>query len=285
MVSMFSMSPDLTLSIPEEVFAALLNPALEPPSAPECVGAGPTANLRAAMARFSPTDLHASRRHDVVELINSIDPLLVHARAAELVQQLVAGRTSIDLVAELAYELPASVLIEVLGLHGERRSIVSDTFAIVEVIGRGCIVSPQTDQAVGRLLAAGEVDAFDPIAVVSVLYQTFDAVAALVIETFLSRHHQVQRAAAVKRTVRVAASETTVLQRSVAEGQTVVLDLDSSGLEFGAGPHRCPGGHLAEAIVGGLLTAIDSLGFEVVEVGSEVDHNGRPASINISQRS
>ena len=61
----------------------------------------------------------------------------------------------------------------------------------------------------------------------------------------------------------------------------MVLDLASSGLEFGAGDHECPGRQLAEAIVDGIVSAVDTAGFEIVECSWTVDTHGRPVSIMI----
>ncbi len=65
----------------------------------------------------------------------------------------------------------------------------------------------------------------------------------------------------------------------------VVLDLAATALEFGAGPHECPGRLVAEAILDGIILAIDGAGFVVRDVSSIVDDNGRPTSIMIGPRS
>ena len=113
------------------------------------------------------------------------------------------------------------------------------------------------------------------------LYQNYDATAALLIETLLARHRHTDRAAAVTRTTRVAVGDTTIDGAPIPAGTLVVLDLAGAGLEFGAGEHACPGRQLAEAIVDGIVSAIDAARFEIIDCSSIVDTNGRPVSIMI----
>ena len=269
----------------EAVIAAFHNPWLEPPPPPVSIGQGATSALRAAMARFSAGAAHVNRRAEVVESVESVDFTMVRLAAFEIAHRILDGRVSIDAVAGLAFRVPVETMLAVFGAVGDPSALLADTHAIVEVIGRGVPASERSDAATIRLLDPCSGGRFCPPVVASLLYQTFDATAALVIETILARDRHGVRAAAVTRTVRVAATDVTIGDVTVSGGDTVVLELGATGLEFGAGPHECPGRSIAEAIVDGIINAIDLAGFDVVDMSFTVDLHGRPTSITIGARS
>ena len=92
-----------------------------------------------------------------------------------------------DVVADLAYRVPVETMLAALCVVGDPVSLLVDTRAIVEVIGRGMPATALSDAATIRLLQSCSVGRFNPITVASLLYQTFDATAALIIETILAR--------------------------------------------------------------------------------------------------
>jgi len=94
---------------------------------------------------------------------------------------------------------------------------------------------------------------------VSVLYQCLDAVAALITTTLHARARGAARVAAVQRTMRVAVEPFDVGGLPVAAGDVLELAIGEAGLEFGAGPHACPGRQLAEAIAAEVVAAIEAL--------------------------
>jgi cytochrome P450 len=58
----------------------------------------------------------------------------------------------------------------------------------------------------------------------------------------------------------------------------VLLDLETSGLEFGAGPHRCLGREIAEAIVQGTIDALSRHRYRVL-ADLVVLEDGRPVAL------
>ncbi len=156
--------------------------------------------------------------------------------------------------------------------------------AIAAVIGRGIAATESADKAPERVIDACASTGGNAVAMVSLLYQTHDATAALVVETILAGHRDTVRASAVNQTRRVAVTDTVIGDVPVSAGSMVVLDLAAAGMEFGAGPHQCPGRLVAEAIVDGIIGAVDAAGFLVRDVSSSVDDNGRPKSIMMRPR-
>lgn len=249
------------ISEPAVIKAVLEDPAMVPP---QRAGDSPTLLLRLEMARFSDASAHARRRAEVVAVVDLIDV----ARAVRAVEDEVRlrQRAGESMVGEISKAAPVVGVAVALGVIDgfDRASVerlVDDVESVVEVIGRGADSSPESDAATLRLLkAAGEVapggSMVDPVAVVSTFYQTMDATAALIHERDKARRNGSKRAPAIKRTVRVAACGTSLGGEVVASGEEVVLLIGSAGLEFGHGPHACPGRALAEQLAGAVLAAV-----------------------------
>jgi cytochrome P450 len=237
------------------------------------------------MARFSGAVCHPRRRGEVDSVLDRVDPAAVKSTAFEITARLIELRSSVDLVGDLAFRVPTETMLTVLGVRGNHAVLVDDVRVVAAVIGRGMAASESAETATQRLLAACAKTGENSVAMVSLLYQTHDATAALVIETILARHRHTARSEAVTQTRRVAVADTMIGDLPVSAGSMVVLDLAAAGLEFGAGPHQCPGRLIAEAIVDGIILALDTARLDVHDVSSTVDDSGRPTSIMMGERS
>jgi cytochrome P450 len=272
----------ITLSTRKAVDAALRDPRLEPPPPPPSIGHGATAMLRASMARFSSGDDHIRRRVEIERALDGLEPKVVMATAFEIASRLFVVESEVDAVTDLGCGVPTETMLTMLGVGGDRSVLAGDVRAVAEVIGRGAVASDSSDAAVERLLDACADIGCDPVAVVSALYQTYDATAALVIETILARHRQSVRKPAVTQTRRVASADTAIGGVSISSGTDVLLDLAESGFEFGAGRHCCPGRAIAEAIVDGIIAAMDFAGIVVHDIPAVVD-GARPTSMLLAR--
>ena len=280
------------------VLAALHSPDLAPPPPPASVGTASCAHLRASMARFSHGALHAERRQIVDTLIAGIDPAVVGSAAQALVEELGRSVDTLDVVGDVAYRVPTLALLNGLGLAPtglvgrETDALLGCLVKVVKVIGRGVAATAESDAACEQLLSmlqrasAGQPPT-DPVVLASVLYQNHDATAALVIEMLMANLDGQPRQAAVRRTVRVATFPV-VLQPSgtlLKPGEAVGLDLAGANLEFGAGPHQCPGSSRALTIASTIVQALAAEGFAVVKRPTTFDANGRPEELLMQKRS
>jgi cytochrome P450 len=142
--------------------------------------------------------------------------------------------------------------------------------AVVRVIGRGEPAGAAADGAAARLLARVGVPG------ASILYQAHDATAALLLAALTGRP------APPLVTRRRAARATAVGDRALPAGAEVALDLTAAGLGFGAGPHRCPGRAVAEALVAGTLGALAE--HRYVVVAERVRYrDGRPSAVPLQR--
>ena len=217
------------------------------------------------MARFSEPAEHPPRRAAVVAAVGALDPSRLRVAAAELTAAPLTG-ADVDVLGGIAGIVPTEAVCRVLSLQPP--AAVDDVEAVVRVIGRGEPATADADAAAQRLLALADV------ATVSLLYQNFDATAALIATTLGN-----PPAPAVPRTRRVAVADTAVGGRAVAAGTAVVVEIGAAGLPFGAGPHECPGRELAEAIVAGVLDAFTAGGYQVDPSQTELDPDGRPVRL------
>jgi cytochrome P450 len=269
----------LTVASPDDAEAALSCPALVPPPAPPTLRPGPTAALRAAMARFSAGDAHRDRRAAVEAVVSSLDPAAVGRLAAAATGRRLTGEP-VDALADVAFRVPTEALASALGARpADLPGLVADTGRMVAVIGRGEPSRPASDAAVSRILARFADHPAGPVPVASLLHQNHDATAALIAATLVARHRGVPRRAAVAATVRVATAPATLGMTTLAAGDRVVVDLESSGLEFGAGPHRCPGRAVAEAIAAAVVDTLSAEGYRLMTDRAELEPDGRPRTL------
>jgi hypothetical protein len=238
---------------------------------------GATNQLRAQMARFSGPAEHAERRQAVVEAIRKIDPERALGLATEQAASRLTG-ASIDGI-QIAGTVPTETLARCLGLQAPLDQIVADMLAVVKVIGRGAQSSSESDAATERMLALCAGCPGGGIPTVSIFYQNFDATWSLLTTLLQACATQVRAVPAVPRTRRVAAVGLEWLGRTIPAGSDVLLEIGQAELPWGFGPHQCPGQRLSEAIVAGILAAIDAAGYEVDVAGITTDADGRPTAL------
>ena len=277
------MSPPETvvLSSAEEILAALADERLVPPSAPT---SGATMALRAEMARFSPPAHHSSRRSDVESAVASIDLEV----AADLAARFARARLDrarrlgarVEVIAAIGRPVTVATIATSFGVaDGELDDIVHDVDAISAVIGRGDAPSARSDDAVDRLSARFAAHPLGRVAVLSALYQSMDATAALTAARLIDRGSDLPSPVPVTRTTRIAATTADVAGRSMTTGTPIDLEIGIAGLWFGAGPHACPGQALAETIAAAIVDTIVASG-AVLDVESvELDGDRRPVAV------
>lgn len=264
------------LTDPAAVATALATPTLVPPPAPDSLQPGATHDLRASMARFSSASAHAERRAEVAELVEWYDLGAIEVSADVATTERLAG--SIDAMADIARRVPTEVLLHAAGVPAfEHAGLLVDVRAMVAVIGRGEPSSAASDHSVERLLARFRHHPAGAVPVVSMLYQAHDATAWLIGTVLLAESQGSPRRHAVVQTARLALADTTIGSALIPSGTIVALDLAAADLEFGAGPHECPGRRVAEAIVAGVQAAVRRAGYAVDHDGVVVDEHGRPS--------
>lgn len=241
------MDETITFGTRPEVEPVLLDGRFRTPPPPPTLRPGASADLRAAMARFSDGEAHGPRRAAVEAALAGLDPDALRAAAARAAR----GRG-----ADEASAVTTEVLARAFGAgQGEVAGLVADVGRMVAVIFRDEPSDRAADAAVARVLDHFAAHPAGPVAVTSVLYQAHDATAGLVAAVLAGRERGGDRPSAGVRTRRVAAADAVVGGTRVAAGTTVVLDLAAADLEFGAGPHRCPGRAVAEALAAGIVSA------------------------------
>ncbi|MDO9173325.1 MAG: hypothetical protein Q7V62_00885, partial [Actinomycetota bacterium] len=107
--------------------------------------------------------------------------------------------------------------------------------------------------------------------------------AALLLTTLHASVSGAPRVAAVPRTRRVAAREGVVGALAVSVGDVLVVELGQAGLEFGAGPHECPGRAIADAIVVAMCQELAAGGYDVDAETVTTDADGRPVAATLSR--
>ena len=229
------------------------------------------------MAQFSSGAVHYQRRSEIERAIAALPRSGVRSSASRRVAERLDG-SRVDAVTDVAHHVPTEALADVLGAGTAALELTSDVRLIAEVIGRGEPSSRKSDEAAGRLLDRFRTHPLGAVPVVSLLYQNCDATAAFLAATVLSRHEGGARRCAVARTVGVASRDVQVRDRQVRAGTTALLDLETSGLEFGAGPHRCLGREIAEAIVQGTIEALSRHRYRVL-ADLVVLEDGRPVAL------
>jgi cytochrome P450 len=230
-----------------EVERVLHDASFRTPPAPATLRPGAAADLRAAMARFSDGRAHGPRRAAVDAALAGLDPDALRAASADAARRRPAAGASAVTTEVLARAFGAG--------DGDVAGLVADVGRMVAVIFRGEPSGPEADAAVARVLDRFAGHPAGAVAVASVLYQAHDATAGLVAAMLAGRERGGDRPSAGVRTRRVATADAEVGGIRVAAGATVVLDLATADLPFGAGPHRCPGPGVAEAIAAGIVSA------------------------------
>jgi len=160
--------------------------------------------------------------------------------------------------------------------------VVGDMLAIVRVIARGAPSTSDSDAATERMLALCADRPGGAVATVSVLYQNFDATWSSLTTLLQACATQVRAVPAAPRTRRIATVDVALAARTIPAGSDVLLEIGQAGLPWGSGAHQCPGQRLAEAIVAGILAAIDAAHYEVDVGGILTDPDGRPTQLPMS---
>lgn len=271
----------LVLFSPAEITGALSDERLVPPPAP---ASDVTMALRARMARFSPPSLHGPRRAAVETAIAAVDVGAAAERAKrEVVARIErAGERShrVEVITMIGRPVPVATIAAAVGVpHGDLDEVVRDVDAIAAVIGRGLAPCVEADEAVDRLTARFAAHPLDTVAVLSILYQSMDATAALVATRLIDRVDAGLSPVPLARTVRVAATAADVAGRQVSTGTPVHLEIGTAGLWFGAGSHACPGRILAETIADAIVSSIIASGAAIVGDAIELDADHRPVAV------
>ena len=248
------MSRPVTIGDRHTIELALTHPALVPHDTSD-PSEGSTIALRRRMARFSGPEQHPRRRALVDAAIDEIDVSAAERLACATTSDLL--RTGGSTVDDIAITAPTATLIDLLGLPLDPGPAVRDVEAVVRVIGRGEPADDTSDAATDRLLAAVP-ESSDATTIVSLLYPNFDATAALVRATVAARESGHAPEPAVRATRRVAVAPVDLADHRLDAGSELVLEIGAAGLPFGAGAHVCPGRELAEAIVRGIIAALDA---------------------------
>jgi cytochrome P450 len=267
----------------EAAIGALDSNRLVPPSRAASFIDGPAAELRDTMARFSSGDEHRHRRAAVEGAIAHIDTDLLVREVTERTQTATAAAGSVDAVADIGLVVPTLALLVTLGVPADQLAgRADDVRIVVATIGRGALVSANTEAATRRLTTTFADHAAGAVAAISMLYQNHDATAALFASTLLARATGIPRENALARTERIALESLTIADEFVEANEVVEVSLDGDGLEFGLGDHACPGQALAVLIVDAMIGALEVLGCNVDTAAMAVGRDGRAAALPLS---
>ncbi len=243
-----------------DVEAALLDERLVPPPAPASLSPGTTTDLRNSMARFSTGTLHTNRRAEVQRTVMTIShwPFARKANAAaSAILSASRDERSVDIMAEVGFVVPVDAIAAALGIERDDLPAVrSEVASIVEVIGRNGPSGTGSDTAATRLVERTKQLGHDPVAAVTLLYQSYDACAAMFASALLADQTGGSRRSSITSTVRIVNEDTEIGGLRLRPGGAVVPDLETSGFEFGLGSHGCPGRAIAERIIAGMLAAV-----------------------------
>ncbi len=219
----------------------------------------------------------------MVSAIDSLPSDSIEGVAFEQTRSKLLGRP-LDALTDLGFVVPTETLGRSFGVdEAELDALVVDVGLVASVIGRGQPSGAESDAAVERLLARFASHPNGPVSAASALYQNYDATAALLSVTLLARHLKKPRRSALVRTVRIAIADTTIGDVSVPVGSSVFLNLDHADLQFGSGPHQCPGRNIAEAIVSGIVAAIELGGYRLLANQISYDSTGRPLGLPMAR--
>ena len=257
-----------------------------PPVPPAASGIG---WLRASVARFCDGAAHARRRGYAVDLLGAIDPADLERRAHDATADIVRGRSTVDVMSEVARPVPVGVLMGALRRRPRLRSagalpVVAGAGALPVAAGAGALpvaagagALPVAAGAGALPVAAGAAvaaaaRAYQPHtngdreadAAVATLVEAFGGVAdeitaarvGLLVQAYDATAGLIGNAIVGRDEVAAALREDPPVRRTrrVRGGSTVHVDLTAN--PFGAGPHRCPGREHATAIVAGVVAAL-----------------------------
>ncbi len=282
----------IVIDDPDDIEVILTSDCVAPPMRH---GDGTTLELRNSMARFAAPDRHGERRRGVDGAIDRIDLDRTAMHAATLTLQYLDSDTdqdsdtgqgsAVDAVA-LARFVPVAALAAALGLVGADDdtamvALVADVTTIAAVIGAGNPTSADADAATERLLALAGTHPDGAVAVSSLLYQALDATAAVISTELHAGSIGGSRVAAVPRTKRVVLREIEVAGRTFTTEDELTLEIGAAALEFGFGPHACPGRRVAERIAAAVVATIRSAGFHVSPESVCLDADGRPTAMRL----
>ena len=224
--------------------------------------------LRASVARFSSGPAHTRRRALAATQLSTIDTVALRQAARRRTAELLTPPC--DLMATVARTLPTELLAAALVLPAATPSLVA---AIARAYPTGA-PDPEADAAIDVLADRGDEAT---AARIGLLAQACDATAALIGNAaFLLLRNQLDdpAEAIIAETLRHACPVRVTKRRSPT-GDTVEIDLAAANhdpevfpqphrfdptranrdahLDFGFGPHQCPGREAATAITAGVL--------------------------------
>ncbi|MEP7026092.1 MAG: hypothetical protein ABJB47_20285 [Actinomycetota bacterium] len=266
--------------------------------------------LQGRMARFSDGSVHQARRDRVLALLP--DAGATRQSAREMTSAELAGQHGPVEAMDLARRMPVAVLARALGVPaGRALAVAADTGALCAALAPAAAPAALAggDQAAAALLTAlaGPVGLSGSaaedravtdraVAVVSVLFQAHDAMAALiglaleamVVTPLATPAELVDRALRddppVQCTRRTTVTPAVISGVTIPAGAAVWLLLAAAEhgapwppATFGAGPHACPGRELATALAQGVLLGLLDDGWEpVTGPGGELGYEPRP---------
>jgi cytochrome P450 len=255
--------------------------------------ARPVTAWQARMARFTDGAEHAPRRAAARSLLDGLDPARLRLDAATATNARVAGAVELDAMGP-ARQVPVAVLAAALGVDDPVAAVVAVAELAAALAPRLDVTPPAADTAVAALCDLLAHLPGDPVAGTGLLFQAYDATAALVggaaarldgaaVEVDELIATTLRGDGPVQLTTRVADAGLEVGGHDVPAGDRVVVVLAAAGTDpddpgrrsfaFGTGPHACPGSQVALALAAGVLDALVAAG--AAAVGPVAAHQPR----------